>query len=202
MILSWRRAWCSIILLVMFLACNAALANAPFGFEVNVSPSQYEFCSPSERRDVYLCTGAPKPHGAFDTYILWYFHNIGLCKTVAVGNTIENDAYGELARKRTDKIARQIEKKYGPATDKCDFLNAGSIWDEARDWMRALSRNERSYVYSWSRDRGYIPVGNVDTILLQVRGDNASEGYITAAFEFGNMSRCTSAKNEAESDAF
>ena len=200
--LSCRRAYFSTVTLTIFLLCNDAFANTPFGFEVNSHPSKYKFCLPTETKDTYICTSAPKPHGAFENYFLWYVGEFGLCKTVAVGKTIDNDAYGDVVRRRTDKLAQQIEKKYGPPTDKFDFLHSGSIWDEPRDWMLSLSRNERSYVYAWSSDMGYIPIANVKTIMLQAHGHNSRDGYVTVAFEFSNMSRCTNAKNEAESDAF
>lgn len=199
---SWRTTFCFGFLAVMFFKYDAALSDAPFGFEISTHPSQYEFCSPSTTKDAFICVSAPKPHSSFDEYILWYVEGIGLCKTVALGKAVENDAYGERARDQADRIVRQIEKKYGPPTNKFDFLHAGSIWDEPRDWMLALSRNERTYAYAWTEEKGYISVSNVEVIMLEVRGFDRRAGFIRLAFDFGNISRCSSARNEAESDAF
>ena len=192
----------AVILLVASFTSSVAIANAPFGFDIGIHPAKYGFCSSAEDKNVYVCTTAPKPHSKFEMYGLFYSEGIELCRVSAVGNTIENDSYGDKARSIADNIVKQIAKKYGPETHKFDFLRAGSIWNEPSDWMMGILRDERSYVYVWLKEDGYKPVGSDESILLEIEGLSSRSGYIRVAFELSSMPRCVRATNDAESDAF
>ena len=191
----------TVVLLALVMVCNTTLADDPFGFAINTSPTEYDFCSTVEKNK-YICSTAPKPHNEFDAYILWHIEGIGVCALIATGKNIERDSYGVEIKRRVDDVKGQIEKKYGPPSDQFNFLNAGSIWDEPNDWMMGLYQNERRYIYYWSKNLGFKPVGTVEFILLEAIGLSRSTGSINLKFEYKSMGSCKTEESNANSDIF
>ena len=181
---------------------GTAHADVPFGFERDIHPSQYGYCSETATDAFYTCSTSPKPHSAFGYYLVYYMDGIGLCKVVGVGKDIENDRYGGKSRDIADEIAQQIEKKYGAHTAKLDFLSSGSLWDEPKYWMTGIDAEDRYYIYYWLEGEGYKKVADVTAISVAVRASGSRTGYVTAGFEFSALSRCVSAKDDADSGAF
>ena len=172
------------------LACGGAFADAPFGFQTNENPAAYGYCKASGLAELYTCSTAPIPHSAFDLYLLYYVDGSGLCKISALGKRINNDNYGSMSRKEADEIALEVARKYGPQTNKHDFVLPNSIWEESRDWMMGVNVKERYYGYDWEEDEGYKRVGDVEAIRVFVRAISSDSGRVVATFKLNSILRC------------
>ena len=196
------RTWSFAAFATTLLAFGTALADAPFGFELNAHPADYDYCEATALAELYKCESSPRPHSAFDLYFLHYVDGLGLCKLSAVGKSAANDNYGSKSRKKADELAQHISRKYGPHTNKQDSLLPGSFWDEPRYWMMGVNVEDRYYRYYWTEAEGYKKVGDVTAIKVAVRAAGPDSGYVVATFELSAISRCVESKEQSNSDAF
>ena len=195
----------ALLLATLLTAPLSFAADDPFGFDVTVSPTEYDYCSPNPTdewgKGFYVCTSAPKPHSEFAGYNLWFIDGIGLCRLVAGGRLIENDSYGSETRERMETIKEQLKKKYSESIRGFDHLKAGSIWDEPRDWMKGIHVKEREYSYFWLPPE-HKRVGNVEGIKLNASAINSSTGWIELRFDYLNVDACLKREQDKQSDAF
>lgn len=196
------RTWSFAAFATTLLAFGTALADAPFGFESNAHPSDYDYCEATGLAELYKCESSPRPHTAFDLYFLHYVDGLGLCKLSAVGKSDANDNYGTKSRQKADELAQEISRKYGPHTNRRDFLPLGSFWDEPRYWMMGVYVGDRYYAYYWTEAEGYKKVGDVTAIQVAVRAASFDLGYVVVTFEMSAISRCVERKEQSDSDAF
>ncbi|MBA3340609.1 MAG: hypothetical protein H0T48_02110 [Gemmatimonadaceae bacterium] len=112
----------------------------------------------------------------------------GLCKVMAASSSINNDSYGVATQRKFKEIKAALTAKYGATDREFDFLHAGSIWNEPRDWMLAVRQNERSLAAFWSKDKTLTHP--LTEIALVVRADGWDTGYITVGYEFANSKSC------------
>lgn len=187
------------LLITTSLMAPVSFADDPFGFDINVSPAKYDYCSLTDKGN-FKCTNAPKPHPEFEDYYLWFIDDMGLCRLVAGAKLIERDSYGQKTREKIENIKEQLKKKYGEPGDHIDFLR-GSVWDDPRDWMMGIFQNERVFGYYWFPPK-YKQVGNVNAIVLDAGAANNSDGYFTLKFEYNNLDACLKRRDDKESDAF
>ena len=183
------RTWSFAAFTTTLLVFGTTLADAPFGFESNAHPADYDYCEATGLAELYRCKSSPRPHSAFDLYFLHYVDGLGLYKLSAVGKSAANDNYGSKSRKKADELAQQISRKYGPHTNSHDFLLPGSFWDEPRYWMMGVNVEDRYYGYYWTEAEGYKKVGDVTTIQVVVRATSSDSGYVVATFELSAIPR-------------
>ena len=178
-------------------------AGEPFGFDINKDPNNYKFCKKSERRPHWwICKSAPRPHSAFETYLLQYVGEIGVCTIKGLGKIIRNDAYGTRTISAIDKLHDQLAKKYGEGK-KRDLLRHGSIWNEPRDWIMGIRKRERIYAYTWfTKTDGFQPVGNVKQLTVVAKADRSGGGYAVVEFNLTTTNKCDKKIEEDESKSF
>jgi len=90
----------------------------------------------------YTVGAVPSPHRDFDAYKVLISPKFGLCKIVAFASRVPTDAYGNGLREQYESLQNALTKKYGEGT-KYDYLKSGSIWNEPKDFMMALVKDER-----------------------------------------------------------
>ncbi len=105
-----------ILLFVMtglFYATNA-LAG-PFGLEMGMSlqaiggnPQNIKSTSGN-----YNLTNVPKPHSAFESYVVVVAPKSGLCQIRAMGEEITTSTFGVEFKSEFHKLKDQLEKSYG-----------------------------------------------------------------------------------------
>lgn len=116
---------------------------------------------------------APTPHPLFETYVVRATPALGVVWIKGLGPPIENDTFGTATCTAVDRLADQLAQKYGRA-EKMDMLMAGSIWDQAQDWMNGLNHRERFYSYTWKRPKVRDLPDDLDTIYV---GATPHDGY-------------------------
>jgi len=170
--------------------CTSAVAG-PLGLEMGQSLDTLnkQMTLKKERDYVYSTKTTPRPHPDFEAYQLILTPEHGLCKVGAISKTFTTSVYGEGIRNKFNELESALSEKYG-ASDRNDFLKSGSIWDDARDWMMALRKDERVLVSFWhSSDTQKLP-DNVASIQLEAKALNTNSGWISLQYEFLSASDC------------
>lgn len=167
---------------------TAAAANrpGPFGFGYGMTTEQVvrllgKQAVKEAKDDRLLLATAPKPHPAFEEYMLFFSPKQGMLKIVAIGKTIQTNGFGEEARDAFIEIRDALQRTYG-APNTHDFLKSGSIWGEPRDWMGGLLKNERVLAEFWDV-KSTLP-SHITSIELEAKALSSEEGYLRLAYEF------------------
>lgn len=181
----------------------AAWADGPFGVEIGSDISRYASCSPaSSGNGMYTCNAVPKPHSAFESYVLQYAPSTGVCWIKAVGKDIKDNSRGGSTQRNTDEIARQIAINYGPHTSTADFLTPDSIWDEPTDWLMGISEEDRYYGYFWEAEEGFPPRNRVVEIGVLAKATSSDTGYVIVEFSGDNEEACEAEISRIEASVF
>ena len=186
-------------------AMSASAIAGPFGIDQGDEPTNSKFAdfTTVEGNKKYLAgKNPPKPHSAFEMYVVQFSDSTGACWVKAIGVDIEDDSYGISTRTQAEKIADQISKKYGNY-EKTDTLLPGSIWDDADDWSMAIYKNERFLMYEWSNESGAnLADHDLQQIFLATKATNSSDTYLVAEFYFTNHDTCEAEKDAKQEEAF
>ncbi|MDR2875098.1 MAG: hypothetical protein LBV44_04130 [Methylobacillus sp.] len=167
-------------------------SDGPFGLSQGITLEQSQKIMPLKKEGdfVYSTPKVPSPHNAFENYMLVITPQHGLCKITAIGNAINNDAYGDSIREKFDTLLEALSQKYGKV-EKFDYLNADSIWSKPRDWMMGLVTEERRLAAFWMRgDKGVSLPSEIASIGIHAKGLRSDSGYITLDYEFSNFDDC------------
>ena len=191
--------WATLIGSAGLLFAGAAIAG-PFGFDLksSVEPSRaYRLCSKGDGSWNYECITAPKPHPEMDFYLVRFVKDVGVCGVRGVSMDIPDDGSGSNLRGHADYIANQLKHKYGQWSDKVDWLDNDSVFDELPYWMFSLSRGERYYGYRWSSTD--LPIehrSSIDEIVLWTVAENKSAGWFVVEFTTPLEDACEKAMSD------
>ena len=142
----------------------------------------------------FSATQLPAGNSLFDDYRLIIAPKSGLCKIIAWISEINDSPYGDSTRARYDSLYRALSAKYGNSKS-FDFLRAGSIWNNSREWMMSLYQNERTLAAFWDAEEGSkLPV-NLQGITIKVAASSSSTSMISVSYEFNNAKSCFSERN-------
>ena len=163
----------------------------PFGLEKGMSlkdiggQSQQSKAVPGQ----YLLSKVPKPHPAFEGYVIKLAPKAGLCHIRAVGKDIKTSSYGLELKNAFNAMEKKLEGTY-KKHETADVLLPGSIWSEPNDWMMGLAKKERFLIAEWSaRVRSTLPT-DLEEISLQVNPLDGNTGYIEVNYLFTNIDAC------------
>jgi hypothetical protein len=148
----------------------------------------------------YKLTSVPKPHSAFEAYILQVCPNVGLSWIMAIGKDVSTSSYGIELRSTFNSMREKLEKVYGIGKT-TDVLLPGSIWDEPDDFMMALIKKERFLMTRWEKGKGANPDSTVTTIGLVAHPGGTNKGYITLEYYFSSSDACDKEIASEEDDA-
>lgn len=137
---------------------------------------------------LYSTASLPKGHSDFNDYRLLITPKHGLCKVIAWSKPIPTNVYGDGLRDKFEKLESAVSQKYGSGK-KYDFLRSGSIWNESRDWMMGLQKDERTLTAYWTNDMSELP-DNINAIALTAHALHTEVGLIELGYEFKNSSEC------------
>lgn len=185
--------------LISIVSFTPSLAAGPFGFEQGALPADYG-CVKSKSEGVYTCD-APKPHPAFETYVVQAEEAVGICWVKGIGLTIATSGSGTSLRSKAEEIAGQIASTYGKYTDTSNTVTIGSIWDKYEDWTMASLKQELIYFFQWKLT-GAKQLNNVETIFVSAKASGKNEGYPIVEFAFTNEAKCEAAKKKREAGSF
>lgn len=148
-------------------------------------------------QDLVVFSRVPKPHPSFVRYSLSFSPKNGLLKIVAQTDLIHTNGFGEDIQELFEKIRDAIGANYG--TPKIyDFLRAGSIWTEPREWMTGLLRKERILGAAWSPP---LPNG-LDSILLEADAISSDAGGLLLSYEFDGWEVYLKSKRAKQNSVF
>ena len=174
----------------LLLSLSTALAG-PLGLDMGQSLDALskQMQLKKEREFVYSTSSTPKPHPDFETYNLIVTPEHGLCKLGAISKTFETSAYGEALKSKFNDIESALTEKYGKGS-RMDFLKSGSIWNEPRDWMMGLRKDERVLTSYWKSEGDKQLPDNVQVVMLEAKALSGNSGWISLHYEFTNASAC------------
>lgn len=190
-------------MLAAALALLAPLAHAgPFGLEQGMRLERLKQVAglKDEGEFLYSTTRLPRTHPDFTDFRLLVTPEQGLCKLTAWTDPIPTNTYGEGVRRKYASLLAALEARYG-AHKKFDFLRAGSIWDEPRDWMMGLLREERTLATYWDNEEGSRMSDRLVSVSLRAHAVSTSQGLIQLTYEFENMPACIAEIRRRESSA-
>lgn len=133
----------------------------------------------------FIAQAVPKPHSAFESYIVEISPRSGLSWIKAIGKTLESNSFGIELKTAFELMEQKLVTAYGQH-ERFDFLMHGSIWDEPRDWMQALNSTERVLMSQWSNETGASLKDGLSSLALVVGALNTSTGYIAIEYSFQN----------------
>lgn len=174
---------------LLFLIPAASYAG-PFGLEMGMSHADISKIVNLEVKAsaLYTASELPKKHPDFNRYILVITPPHGLCKIVAMGNTITTSVYGTELLSKFDTLEQSLSAKYGTST-RYDYLKSGSIWSEPRDWLMSLRKNERMLASSWDNKTKELP-DNLSYIEIGASVLGVQTGVIHLIYQFKNVDKC------------
>lgn len=173
---------------VVFLSPLVALAG-PFGLEkgdtlqtIGGSPLQL---APGK----YKITAVPKPHSAFEYYVLQIGPQSGLCWIKAIGKSINTSVYGTQLRVAYEDLQSRLKENYG-SSKSSDFLFSGSIWRDPKDWTMSLVKKERILASTWDRKSNASLPSDIASVAVYVTALRSDTGYVAVEYTFTNEKQC------------
>lgn len=171
------------------LISTSVIASAgPFGIDQGTEKEQLNNLEATERPFRFMIA-PPRPHPRFDQYHVKIHPRTGVCMLTALGVTINSSVYGTELQEEFKKIRGQLAEVYGPST-LADFLNLGSIWNEPRDWMIALQKNERTLQAAWDKGSNANLKDGIVEILLTAQAFDDEQGWLALQYRFANEAQC------------
>lgn len=174
------------LLLVAFvlLACSAVFAG-PFGIEMGwtydqlVSNGVKVIGDPYVDNNVASYEVAPeKTHSSFDYYIVRIDEKEGVYSIEAYGS-IQTNEFGTQAKEAYENMKQQLSKGYGKPIE-LEYLKSGSIWDEPRDWMMGLVKQERTCSSFWMFEGR---ADHLQSVLLDLTAKYTDTGRLVLRYE-------------------
>jgi hypothetical protein len=171
-------------------------AAGPFGFEYGMTKEQViaavgQSAVKKATSDSLEVTTAPKPHPAFESYVLVISPTRGLVKLVAIGNTIRTNGFGSEVQEAFTETQVLVVKNYGSPEKAYDFVRSGSIWHEREDWMMGLAKKERVLASFW--DFVNSPT-HITSMKLEAKALSSDAGFLALAYEFEGFEEYVDAK--------
>jgi hypothetical protein len=194
----WRIRSLSVVLSTIA-TCGSAWAG-PFGLEKGMTLQQIGGKPEQLAPGKYRISTVPKPHSAFETYVVEIGPHTGLCWIKAIGKTVPTSVYGSDLRTRFEDLRGRLADTYGNA-DSIDRLLPGSIWNEPKDWMMALVKKERVLLAIWSQKSGAKLPPDIKSVGIAARALSTESGDIAVEYAFTNETECDAELAKAEDSA-
>lgn len=166
---------------------SAAFGSGPFGIEKGTELSALEGAK-EVAANKYSFT-PPKAHPEFETYIAIASDSHGVCWLKAIGRDVQTSGYGTELKTKYESFEQKLTKVYGN-NKSYDFLMPDSIWDEPKDFMMGLLRNERHKAALWNSAANSKLTDSLTEIGLITVAASRDTGYITIEYKFDNYDAC------------
>jgi len=190
-----------VTLVLLFFGFFYAYAVAgPFGLEMGMSLQAIGGNPQEIGIGIYRLETVPKPHSAFEYYVVKIAPKGGLCWIKAVGKDINTNVFGFEIKAAVDELENKLTENYGKHK-RMDFLIPGSIWDEPKDWMMGLKKKERFLGIVWERAYGSSLPNEIKQIGLVASALSPNKGFINVEYSFVNIDSCEAELAAQEDDA-
>ena len=182
------------VVCLMLIGSNA-LADSAFGIEYGGELP--ESAEQTERTGLYRVPSPPKPHSLMEGYTVHYTPETGVCRIRSYSKTFENDKYGTQAKEAYDRLARALNKKYGPKGDKWEELQSGALWNEPDEFARSLIDGDRNHSRWFQPQAGSNDEFNY--VQVKINALDSSRTYVSLIYQnFGLVEKCFAILREAD----
>lgn len=171
------------------LLCATNAMAGPFGLEMGMSLKDIGGKPEKVASGKYKLSSVPKPHSAFEAYIVQVSPKHGLCWIKAIGKDIRTSAYGLELKSAFNEMKGKLEKSYGK-NETIDRLMPGSIWKEPNDFMMGMIKKERFLMSCWDSEKGSTLTEHIKQIGLMAHPSSQDKGYLTIEYSFDNSEAC------------
>lgn len=185
-------------------------ASGPFGLRMGMTAAEVRELPGVSQRDpdyrplVFEVEQVPKPHDAFEGYLLIVSEKVGLCKIVGLGETIGVKPEGKELQTAFREMEEAIGKKYGRHLTR-DDLDPSSRLRGRDQWMAALHGKDRRLTAFWDEEERSELKDDIMAIVLDARTLSEKEGFLRLGYSFKNWTRCEEegkqARRKASADA-
>ena len=149
------------------------------------NPDVYMINEPKKPKDVTLVQlFVTPPNGLLKIGFIW---------------SIKTNVYGDGIRQKFDELHDILTKKYGKGK-KYDYLKHDSIWDEPKDWMMGLLKEERRLV--WFSDITDSNKQTLTGIALEAQAFSREKAALYLKYEFQGFSEYMKKKEAEEASQF
>jgi len=187
------------VIMLIGLFVQSAVAG-PFGLDMGMSIKKIDPKAKEISSGMYKTTKVPKPHSAFEYYVVQVSKNNGLCWIKAIGKDISTSSYGIELKSAFESMNKKLSKAYGK-NETTDLLMPGSIWNEPNEFMMAMIEKERFLMAIWDKEKGSKLKGNLKQVGLIAKPGGRSKGYLILEYSFSNSEVCDKEIAAQEDDA-
>lgn len=192
------------LILVVLVGISAAQSpSGPFGLSRGMTKTQViTLVGKGEvaenKKDWLELKSVPKPHQAFESYLLYFSPTEGLLKIIAVGKTIQTNDAGTEIQNEFEHIAAALGEKYGTPRE-IDNCNGGVGCSGPSVWMLGLLEKNRRLSAFWEVDDPRTMLHGVvfDAVALDL-----NHGYFRLIYEFDGWGAYLRGKQAVQNDAF
>ena len=178
---------------------------SPFGIQIGMTMNELTAISgtpsPEQTIGMYRLPKVPRPHASFESYAVHYSDKYGVCRIIAIGKSVELNAFGDRLKQEFSTVSEQLQERYGSG-ELMDILRSGSIWDDTQHWSMAMSREERILARSWERPKNLNEFPSLSAILLRATAMNTRAGFLVLSFEGQNFRSCQNEEKTSQGSAF
>lgn len=194
---------CLLVLMVALTGSPALAQNATrlsFGLEITSNPKRLPGCK-SEEPNMYMCDTVPRPHPAFESYLIYHVDGVGICAVTAMGVDVLTSRTGFDLRSAADSLMEQVTTQYG-AGKKVDGILPSSIWHEPGDWTMSIIERDRMYGMLWSANSGFIESNGIQGMAVMAKALSPTKGYVTYTIESKVHGLCKQKRSSDHSSVF
>ena len=174
--------------------------TGPFGLWQGMRLEEFE----NELKELAPCkyrtSSPPKPHSAFEFYVLQITPKTGLAWVKAIGVTTNTNVFGSELRNAFESMEKKLNGAYG-SSKKIDLLMPGSIWEEPQYWMQALQKKDRVLGTSWNGESRATLKDSLSSVFLGATALDTEAGLISIEYSFKNAEQSDAEIAEAEDGA-
>ena len=174
----------------------------PFGLEKGMPLEALGVPESEISSGYYHYNTLPKPHSAFEAYVVQATPNQGVCWVKAIGVDVATDARGTQFVSAFEEMRSKLQRAYG-SHDLTNGLPEDAVWTGAEDFMASIYHDERIYLADWGAAYGSELEDNVVQIGLLAEATDYETGYYTVEYYFDNHELCdaeTAASTSAAED--
>jgi hypothetical protein len=174
--------------------------GGPFGLAMGMKKSDFSGPLAEVSPGKYTTTQVAKPFRLFETYVLKFGPDTGLCYVKAISKNISTSVYGFELQREFDTLKEKLAQRYGDHK-LVDHLYYDSIWNDPKDWMMALRKKQRVLAAFWDHEEGSRLPSDISSIAAQASALASEKGYIAVDYEFTNHDACSAAIDSAQDGA-
>lgn len=160
--------------------------KGPFGLWMGMTHEEFEYGLSEIAPFTYRVETVPKPHSAFEYYILKITPKAGLSWIKTIGNTVQTSVYGNELQTAFESLEKKLTAAYRKG-EEIDFLMTDSIWDEPKDWMQSLLLSERYLAKIWSSEKGSTLTDSLISVGIFANATDTNSGFISLEYSFQNF---------------